>query len=562
MPNKGQEIFAGDHILLAVENRLESWKKNNVCARLWNLDPTLWKQKPEENIELSNRLGWLNLPSLMQDYLNELKDFAEEVKINFDNILLLGMGGSSLAPEVFFKTFGGKKGYPGLTVLDSTHPLSVRRIFDNYNLERTLFIISSKSGGTTETMSFFYAFYHALLISCTDPGNQFIAITDKDSSLEMLAQKKRFRKIFITPGEVGGRYSALTYFGLVPAALIGADVGSLLKKAEQMEKNSSKNSDILLSEGFRLGALLGELNIRKKDKITFFVSPLISSFPSWIEQLIAESTGKEGKGIVPVILEPLGDLDVYGNDRFFIYIRLKNDDNTQYDDKIEKLKNTGTPVVIIHLDDLYDLGKEIYKWEIATAMTGSVLEINPFNQPNVQLAKTLANESMEEYKKTGMLPLEKPAIIQKNISLFGKLTSSDIKKAFNEFVSQANEGDYVAIMSFLPYSDDVDSSIEKLKMVIRDKYHIAVTSGYGPRFLHSTGQLHKGDGNKGLFIQLTSDAVNDLDVPGQGYSFGTLITAQAQGDLKALRNNGRRVISVHLESKLNDHIDYLTSLLN
>jgi glucose-6-phosphate isomerase len=562
MQSKGEEIFANDIILLAVERRLQSWGKNNACKRLWNRDPTLWKQKPEEDVELSNRLGWLNLPSLMPDYINELKDLAVEVKKSFDNIVLLGMGGSSLAPEVFFKTFGKKRGYPALTVLDSTHPLSVRRILDNYNLKKTLFIVSSKSGGTTETMSFFYEFYNALSLSDEEPGNQFIAITDKGSGLELLANEKKFRKIFITPEEVGGRYSALTYFGLVPAALIGADIDALLKKAEQMEKNSSKNADISSSEGFRLGALLGELNIIKKDKITFFASPLISSFPSWIEQLIAESTGKEGKGIIPVISEPPGTLDVYGNDRVFVYFRLKSDDNTRYDSNFENLKNAGYPSVIIHLDDLYDLGKEIYKWEIATAMAGSVMEINPFDQPNVQLAKSLANESMEQYKKTGKLPVETPAIIRNNISLYGKFKSPDIKLAFNEFVSQAVEGDYFAIQAFLPYSDDLDKSIDKLKIVLRDKFHLAVTSGYGPRFLHSTGQLHKGDGNKGLFIQFTSDAVNDLDVPDRGYSFGTLITAQAQGDLKALRNNGRRVISIHLSGNLKDHIDYLTALLN
>jgi hypothetical protein len=454
------------------------------------------------------------------------------------------------------------QGYPALKVLDSTHPLSVRQILDNYNLSKTLFIVSSKSGGTTETMSFFYAFYNALLMFGADQGNHFIAITDKGSSLELLARDKKFRKTFITPGEVGGRYSALTYFGLVPAALIGADIDSLLKNAEQMKKNSGKNSDISFNEGFKLGALLGELNLVKKDKLTFFVSPSISSFPSWIEQLVAESTGKEGKGITPVILEPPGDAKVYGNDRVFIYYRLKSDDNAQYDSNIEKLKNAGFPVVIIHLDGLYDLGKEIYKWEIATAMAGSVMEINPFDQPNVQLAKTLANVSMEEYIETGTLPLEKPAIIHDNMSLFGKFTSYDIKQAFNEFVSQAVEGDYFGIQSFLPYSEDFDTSINKLKMVLRDKFHLAVTSGYGPRFLHSTGQLHKGDGNTGLFVQFTSDAVNDLDVPDRGYSFGTLITAQAQGDLKALRNNSRRVISIHLSGNLKDQIDYLTSLLN
>jgi transaldolase/glucose-6-phosphate isomerase len=357
-------------------------------------------------------------------------------------------------------------------------------------------------------------FYDVISKSGLQPGNHFIAITDKDSGLELLAQEKKFRKIFITPGEVGGRYSTLTYFSLVPAALIGADVDFLLKNAGQMEKNCSKNSDILVSDAFILRALLGELNLIKKDKITFWVSQSISSFPFWIEQLITESTGKEGKGIIPVISEPPGYLDGYGNDRFFIYYRLKNDDNTRYDRKIEELKKVGFPVVVIYLEDLYSLGKEIYKWEIATAMAGSVLAINPFDQPNVQPAKTLANEGMEQYKKTGKFPIETPIITQNNISLFGKFKFHDIKLAFNEFVSQAVEGDYFAIQSFLPYSDNLDASIDKLKIVLRDKFHLVVTSGYGPRFMHSTEQLHKGNGNKGLFIQITSDAVYDLDAPG------------------------------------------------
>jgi glucose-6-phosphate isomerase len=560
MPDKGQEILAGDSILLAIENRLKSWKENNICSRLWSHDPTLWKKRTEENVELANRLGWLSLPSIMQNNVIELEELAEEIKKTFNNIVLLGMGGSSLAPEVFYNTFGKKKGYPALAILDSTHPLSVRKFLDNYNLSETLFIVSSKSGGTTETMSFFYTFYNAISKLSSEPGNHFIAITDKGSSLELLAKDKKFRRIFITPDEVGGRYSALTYFGLVPAALIGVDVKTLLKNAEVMENSCSKNSDVMLSEGFKLGALLGELYLVKKDKITFIVSPALSSFPAWIEQLIAESTGKDGKGILPVIQEVPGDLNVYGNDRVFIYYQLKNDNN-QYDFFAEKLKDAGFPIVIIHLDDLIDLGKEIYKWEFATAMAGSILEINPFDQPNVQLAKTLANESMEQYKKTGKLPIETPAISDNNITLFGKFNSFDIKDALNEFVSQAAEGNYFTIQSFLPYADNLEVSIDKLKIVLRDKFQLAVTSGYGPRFLHSTGQLHKGDGNNGLFIQITSDAVYDLDVPGRGYSFGTLITAQAQGDLKALRNNGRRVISIHLKGNLNDHIDYLTSLV-
>ena len=562
MQNKGMEIFANSRILSAVESRLSLWKKEKVATRVWKLEPTVWKKNPEDNIELSNRLGWLNLASEMKGYISLLENYAAETKKYFDDIVLLGMGGSSLAPEVFFKTFGNRKGYPKLAILDSTHPLSVRNILENYNLERTLFLVSSKSGGTTETMSFFYTFYEALIQKNPDAGKNFIAITDNGSGLEKLAKEKGFRKIFTTPSEVGGRYSALTYFGLVPAALIGADITSLLKSAEWMEQNCNKTTDVLYSEGFKLGALLGELNLIHKNKITFFVSPDISSFPAWIEQLIAESTGKEGKGIVPVAFEPAGEPNVYGSDRVFVYLRLDNDDNSLFDSEILKLKEAEFPVITIHLNDIYDIGKEIYRWEIATAMAGSVLEINPFDQPNVQLAKSLANESMEEYKKTGNLPSEKPAITEKGILYFGDYDSDNLKNVLSGFLNQLSEGNYLAVMAFIPFSEEVESSIEKLRIAVRNKYHIPVTSGYGPRFLHSTGQLHKGDGNEGLFIQVTTNAVNDLDVPGRGYSFGTLITAQAQGDLKALKNNGRKVIRFHLTDNLKGHIDFLTSLID
>jgi glucose-6-phosphate isomerase len=562
MQSNGIEIYANSQILSAVESRLALWKNNNTVTRVWNLDPTVWKNNPEDNIELSNRLGWLNLPSSMQQQVSLLETFALETIKYFDDIVLLGMGGSSLAPEVFFKTFGKRDGYPGLIVLDSTHPLSVRKILDSYNLDRTLFIVSSKSGGTTETMSFFYTFYDALSKKTSNPGKNFIAITDKGSGLEKLAKEKNFRKIFTTPSEVGGRYSALTFFGLVPAALIGADLSFLLSSAEWMEKNCSKEADVLTSEGFRLGALLGEFNLIHKNKITFFVSPQIFSFPAWIEQLIAESTGKEGKGIVPIAFEPAGRPSDYGNDRVFVYLRLKNDDNLFFDDHILKLKNSEFPVITINLENLYDLGKEIYRWEIATAMAGSILEINPFDQPNVQLAKSLANESMEEYKKTGKLPIEIPVFTERGISYFGDIPADNLKKALPGFLSQLTEGNYLALMAFIPFSEDVELSFNKFKIAVRKKYHTAVTSGYGPRFLHSTGQLHKGDGNEGMFIQLTTDPVNDLEVPGRGYSYGTLITAQAQGDLKALKNNGRRVIRFHLSGNLKDHIDFLTSLIN
>ncbi len=552
---QSQKIKLSNDLQALVNKRIAKWSSENVIERMWQCDPTIWKEKREDDVELSNRLGWLNLPTQMEDEIPDLQNFAEEVKEKYSSIVLLGMGGSSLAPEVFFKTFGNKKGYPNLTVLDSTHPKAVKQIIDTHDFKKTIFIVASKSGGTTETMSFYYTFHNEVSKFSSNPGEQFIAITDAGSSLEKLADEKKFRKTFITPEQVGGRYSALTYFGLVPAALIGVDISLLLKRAREETIKCTKEVKTENSPGCILGAVIGELAKKGKDKLTIIASPRISAFPSWVEQLIAESTGKEGKGILPVVDEPIGSPKAFGDDRVFVYLRLKDDDNSKLDSEINSIEKNNFPLIKIELKDEYDLGKEFFRWEIATALAGAVLEINPFNQPNVQLAKNLANESMSEYKKNGKLPVQKPSIEAGEISVFGDVKENKIDSAFKKFLSQGTENSYVAIMAFIPPNKKTDEALESLRKTIRDKYKFAVTLGYGPRFLHSTGQLHKGDGNNGLFVQFTSEINDDLQVPEKGYSFGTLITAQAQGDMKALENSGRKVIRFHLKGDLVKNIN-------
>lgn len=550
-------FYLTDHVKNKVELKLKNWGDENIQQRIWNMDPTIWKEKPEDDKELSNRLGWLNLAISMKEQVPGIVEFANEAKEEFEEVVLLGMGGSSLAPEVFSKTFGSAPGFPRLTILDSTHPLSVRRILDNYKIAKTLFVVSSKSGGTIETMSFFHTFFNAVKEINPFPGKQFIALTDPGSGLEKMAIENKFRKIFSTPPDVGGRFSALTGFGMVPAALIGIDIAAFLAEAEKMTSACGSNCNPTDSPGFYLGALLGELALTGIDKVTFFASPQISSFSGWVEQLVAESTGKENVGILPVADEEFSGIECYGKDRFFVYLKLEDDNNSKNDAAIEQIVIAGYPVLEVALKNKYVLAQEFYRWEMATALAGAVLKINPFDQPNVQLAKTLAGESLAAYKATGSLPVNEPILSDELIELYSPTSTASVKEALTQFLDQSGAGDYVAINCFIPMTIEAGAALEKLRIGIRHKYKVATTVGFGPRFLHSTGQLHKGDGNNGLFIVITSEAGNDLEVPGQGYSFGTLIAAQGQGDLKALINCGRRTIHLHAKGDVVKAIEKL-----
>jgi transaldolase/glucose-6-phosphate isomerase len=458
----------------------------------------------------------------------EIEEFAAEIKSEgFPHTVLLGMGGSSLAPEVFQRVFGNAPGHPELIVLDSTHPGAVAAIEARIDPQRTLFLVSSKSGTTIEPLSFFHYFWDRVSAHTITPGRNFAAITDPGSFLGGLARERRFRRVFETISDVGGRYSALTHFGLVPAALIGIDIERLLQRAaDRMPITRSENS------GFLLGAALGELARQGRNKVTYLVSSTLEAFPAWLEQLVAESTGKNGKGILPVANEAAGPPGAYADDRVFVYLELAGDDDTAQAAAVDALEAAGHPVIRLALEDRYDLAGEMYRAEIATAMTGSVLGIHPFNQPDVQIAKELARKAMAGELEGGAIP-ETPAD-------GGEALSATLAP----FLARARPGDYLAVQAFLAPDSTTTERLQEIRHVLRDRLGIATTLGYGPRFLHSTGQLHKGGPATGLFLQIVDHPDPDRAVPGKDYSFGRLVTGQADGDYRALAATGRPVLRI------------------
>ena len=531
---------------------LSTWAGKDIAGRIWRKDGTVWVQDPEEaarTADLTEKMDWLTLPETMAGEVENLKDFSRDVReAGFNRVVLLGMGGSSLAPEVFMKTFGNRPGYPPLQVLDSTNPVSINEIAKSGDLSQTLFLVSSKSGGTIETLSFFKFFFEAVKEKKDDPGRNFVAITDPGSGLEKLAREKKFRYIFSSPPGVGGRYSALTYFGLVPAALIGVDVKAILDRSATMAHACYSCVPVDRNPGVSLGAAMGEMALAGRDKITFLASPGLKPFGVWVEQLIAESTGKQETGIVPVADESPGDPDAYGKDRFFVYLRLVGDENDAIDHLVKVLEMRDHPVVRIPLDAKSDIGGEFFRWGMATAAAGAVLGINPFNQPDVEAAKVKARDLMAAYRETGHLPADEPTLRDGDLKIFGgpDKTSPNTDELIARFLQQKGDGDYVALMAYLPRSSQTDEILDRIRIRLRDTLKVATTVGYGPRFLHSTGQLHKGGSNRGLFIQITNTPESDLQIPGESYSFGTLIAAQAMGDYQALEERNRRLIRFHL----------------
>jgi transaldolase/glucose-6-phosphate isomerase len=529
-----QEISLGEYRQV-VDSRVSDWARGAFLRRLWAKDYTLWSR--EHVAELTDRLGWLTLPETMPEHVRDLTAFADRVRADgFRHVVLLGMGGSSLAPEVFQRTFGNASGYPELKVLDSTHPDAVRAIEKSIDPARTLFLVSSKSGGTTETMSFFYYFWERVKESAKEPGQNFVAITDPGTSLEKLAGDRHFRRVFSSPPQVGGRYSALTVFGLVPAALIGVDVGRLLDEARTVSETCAFCVPEKSSPPLILGAAMGELALAGRDKVTFVASPSLEAFPIWVEQLIAESTGKHGKGIVPVANEPLGPPDVYGNDRFFAYLSMATDQAGSTPSAISALQKKGHPVAHIQLRERTDLGQEFFRWEIATAAAGSVLGINPFDQPDVQLAKELAKSAMSQASSGA----------GRKAADMHSVEESGFRKTFAEFLAGTRPRDYVGLQAYIAPSSQHTQALQQLRVALRDRLKLATTSGFGPRFLHSTGQLHKGGMNTGVFLQIVDGSSSDVRVPETNYSFTELIRAQAEGDYQALKQRGRRVLRVNL----------------
>ncbi|PKO04798.1 MAG: transaldolase [Chloroflexi bacterium HGW-Chloroflexi-3] len=546
-----------------VSSALQEIKKDRIIERVWDYDFTVWKSDPTE---ISNRLGWLDIADRMQAAIPRMNSLADSLrKDGYQQAVLLGMGGSSLAPEVFRKTFGVKPGYLDLKILDSTDPGTIINIENKLDFEKTLFIVSTKSGTTPETLSFFKYFYNRVVsvVGIEKAGDHFIAITDPGSKLVGIASKHGFREIFINDPNIGGRYSALSYFGLVPASLLGIDLPTLLDRAITAACNCDSSNCPVDGDnrGGQLGVILGELAKSGRDKVTFVLSPAIESFGDWVEQLIAESTGKEGKGILPVVGEPFSGASVYGNDRLFVYLRLEDD--ATYDTMTKELVKANHPLVTLHLKDLYDLGQQFFLWEMATAIAGNRMGINPFDQPNVESAKILTRNMLVAYKEEGKLEEPEPFVETSGIRGYGDFSSSSINAALQAFLKQAQPGSYVAIQAYIQPTPEADEVLKALRTVIRDNTRMATTLGYGPRFLHSTGQLHKGDAGKGLFLQLTANMPNDLMIPddagkdGSDTSFSTLKKAQVLGDFQALVNVDRTVIRFDLGNNLSENIKKL-----
>ncbi len=532
-------------------SRLSTWDDEEFAQRLWRKDPTLWADP--DTPEITDRLGWLELPEAMHAELDRLTSLAESMRNDgFEWVILLGMGGSSLAPEVFQRAFGNASGYPELRVLDSTHPDAVRGIDNEVDVTKTLFIVASKSGTTTEPLSFFRYFWAQVNDVSDAPGRHFVAITDPGTSLEDLANERGFRETFHAPSDVGGRYSALTPFGLVPAALIGMDVHELLDRAWTLAESCAFCVPASENSALRLGAALGELAVDGRDKLTFATSPSLAAFPDWLEQLVAESTGKDDTGIVPVVGEPLGKPDVYTDDRTFVHLKLAGESDDVQEGRLNDLEKAGHPVIRIELGDLYDLSQEMFRWEMAVAAAGAVLGIHPFNQPNVELAKQMAKEAMSQDDGDGA---------GQRVEALDGASPGDVAASLRAWLEAANAGDYLAIQAYVAPTSRVNEALHETRLRLREQFQLATTLGYGPRFLHSTGQLHKGGPNTGLFLQLVDEPKDALDVPETDYSFAKLIRAQADGDHRALAQQDRRVQRVDLGSDALANLEKLREAL-
>ena len=534
------------HYQNSIDAALKEIHAAQIVERIWQHDHTVWRPDPTE---ISNRLGWLHSPADMEANIGRITSFVDDVRADgYNRVLLLGMGGSSLAPEVFQNVYGRSAGpdndFLELAVLDSTDPDMLLQRASILDLSRTLFVVATKSGGTAETLSAFKYFYNQVTeaVGTADAGKHFVAITDPGSRLVDLAQRHNFRDTFLNDPNIGGRYAALSYFGLLPAGLVGVDLALLLARAQSAASNCAivganavgENGEVNL--GAHLGAVLGELAKAGRDKVTIVASPAIVSFGDWVEQLIAESTGKEGQGILPVVGETLSAPDVYGTDRVFVHLQLAGDET--HDAALAALEEAGHPVITLPLQDKYDLGQHFFLWEMATVIASTRIDIQPFDQPNVEAAKIVARQMVDAYMETGKLPTGESS----------PLTAD----ALDQFLAQAKAGDYLSIHAYVQPTAATDAALNSLRLALRDRLKLATTVGYGPRFLHSTGQLHKGDGGNGLFIQFVSDAIEDVPIPDEAgqpdstMSFDLLKHAQALGDAQALIDANRRLIRFDL----------------
>lgn len=544
-----------------VDAEVLQWEKEGRLSKLWNKDATVWTGKDE-----SKWLGWLDSVAWMQTQVTDITHFANQVRQDgITDVLVLGMGGSSLCPEVLAMSFGQQPGWPNLHVLDSTVPEQVKRFRDQLNLKKTVCVVASKSGTTTEPNTFCEYFWAEMQSEVGgDAGKHFVAITDPNSSLQKLAESNGFRKVFLGRPEIGGRFSALSPFGMVPAALMGIDLEAFLKQAEEMVNLCHNRPQE--NPGLVLGVILGLLAKEGKDKVTLITAPQIWDFGAWLEQLIAESTGKEGVGIVPVDQEEITDPHFYGSDRVFVQVRLKSESQALQDEKVAALIKQGHPVVVIDLPNVMALGAEFFRWEIATAVAGAVLGIHPFNQPNVQESKDFTAQLTTAYEKDGALPTEAPKLEDQGISVFADeenaptVVAGDFDATLKKHFARIKKGDYVAICAYLDMREEFVKDLTRLRHLIRDRFRVATTLGFGPRFLHSTGQLHKGGANNVVVLQLTATDLQEIKIPGRKFTFGILKDAQALGDASALSMRNRRVLRIHFQNDIHRGIQRLIAV--
>jgi transaldolase/glucose-6-phosphate isomerase len=551
-----QKVALGASLKTAVEKSTEEWRASAKIRRLWHKDKSVWTGDDE-----NKWLGWLTSPEDAD--IADYEDYAERVKgQDFSDAVVLGMGGSSLGPEVLAETFPRKAGFPKLHVLDSTDPAQVRAMEQKVDIKRTLFIVSSKSGGTTEPNAMKDYFFDRVskAIGAEAAGHRFVAVTDPGSSLEKVAAKQGFARIFHGEPTIGGRYSVLSPFGLVPAATAGIDIRGLIRHTLSMVRSCGADVPPHENPGVQLGLAMGLAGLEGRDKVTVFSSKKIADFGAWAEQLIAESTGKEGKGLVPIDGETLGDASVYGNDRFFIDIRTEGEDDVGHDEKLAALEHAGHPVVRIVMKSIDHLGQEFFRFEMATAVAGSVLGINPFNQPDVESAKIKTRELTAAFEKTGKLPPEQPAMSSNeadlytdraNVEALRKLgADGSLGSWLKAHLARVHADDYVALLAYIERDDEHIDVLQDMRLKVRDHRRVATCAEFGPRFLHSTGQAYKGGPDSGVFLQITADDEKDLPVPGQKASFGVIKAAQARGDFDVLTERGRRALRVHLKGDL------------
>jgi transaldolase / glucose-6-phosphate isomerase len=553
------KISLPEPLASAVKKNISDWQSSGKMQRLWNRDSTLWTGSDE-----SQWLGWLDITDEQLAQHEQLKKLAKEVQQReFSDVLLLGMGGSSLCPEVLRMTFGRTNHFPNLHVLDSTDPAQVKSFEHQIDIAKTLFIVSSKSGSTLEPNIFKQYFFERTkqVVGATKAGSHFIAITDPGSHMQKVAEQDKFLHIYFGRPSIGGRYSALSDFGMVPAAVIGIDTKKFLARADEMKQSCGASIGVEQNPGAMLGIILGTAATSGRDKVTIVTSPKIADLGAWLEQLLAESTGKIGKGIIPVDREELGSPEVYGNDRVFVYVRLQGNEDANQEARLAVLEKAGHPVVRLTMSDIYDLGAEFFRWEIATAVAGSIIGINAFNQPDVEASKVATRDLTSEYEKTGSLPAEKPVLEGGGVKLFtDDKNAAELAKAagpdksltgyLKAHLSRIKTGDYFAVLGYIQMNAENEQALQSLRMNIRNKKRVATCLGFGPRFLHSTGQAYKGGPNTGVFLQVTCDDSVTLPVPGQKYTFGVVKAAQARGDFQVLAERGRRALRVHLGSNL------------